>query len=395
MSQRSEPVTLETALGWARSGHEFDKVYRFIFLHPEDLFTIPKERSWPIAHQLVYHGNTKLLQQILALLSDDQINIRTLSKDKKTLLDVAKEGRTNHREMYDYLEHLFLQDDLIQAAEKSNWRLVIEILGKHPELANEKPPYSTYFLLHYVVKTGDKNILEDLLRRFQFQTNVLSADNEMPICLAKRLKKDDMCSLLEPAVTRDRSNSDLIRYRSLPPPSNNKDTTDKKSTSLGFTDASGGSSTASSSLPYPKTDPFPHLGFYNITIKIGDNGDFFFPTTDPSNPSQTETPPEQEHVSQTGTTVGSNLYPTLEPSTTTPVTPTTPLHLLKNITCSLTREIFVDPVIASDGQTYERAAIAEWVSLYHCSPTTGAPMHATLKDNTEMKTIIESMRTQS
>jgi hypothetical protein len=395
MSSDQVPISLETAYGWARSGYEWEKVYRFIFLHPEDFFSIPNGRRWPIAHQVVFHGDVDLFQRMLALFSDEQIRIRTLSNDNKTLLDVANERRTVYPPMYTYIEHLFIQDDLIEAGKQSNWRLVGELLEKTPELTNEKPPYSTYFLLHYIVQNGDKDILEDLLRRFQFQTNVLSADNEMPICLAKRLKKDDMCSLLEPTVTRDRSNSDLIRYRSLPPPSNNKDTTDKKSTSLGFTDASGGSSTASSSLPYPKTDPFPHLGFYNITIKIGDNGDFFFPTTDPSNPSQTETPPEQEHVSQTGTTVGSNLYPTLEPSTTTPVTPTTPLHLLKNITCSLTREIFVDPVIASDGQTYERAAIAEWVSLYHCSPTTGAPMHATLKDNTEMKTIIESMRTQS
>ncbi|CAF2711254.1 unnamed protein product [Rotaria sp. Silwood2] len=45
MSSRDVLLTLDTVLCWARSGHESDKVYRFIFLHPEDLFTIPKGRT--------------------------------------------------------------------------------------------------------------------------------------------------------------------------------------------------------------------------------------------------------------------------------------------------------------------------------------------------------------
>ncbi|CAF3749652.1 unnamed protein product, partial [Rotaria sp. Silwood1] len=51
--------------------------------------------------------------------------------------------------------------------------------------------------------------------------------------------------------------------------------------------------------------------------------------------------------------------------------------------------------IASDGQTYEREAITEWVNLYHCSPMTGAPMTTTFKENTELKQIIQSMRQQN
>ncbi len=111
---------LEIVLGWARSGHEWDKVYRFIFLHPEHFFTIPTGRNWPIAHQVVYHGDVDLLKRILVLFSDDQIDIRTLSNDKKTLLDVAKERKKAYPAMYTYMEHLFLQDDLIQAAKRSN-----------------------------------------------------------------------------------------------------------------------------------------------------------------------------------------------------------------------------------------------------------------------------------
>ena len=37
-------------------------------------------------------------------------------------------------------------------------------------------------------------------------------------------------------------------------------------------------------------------------------------------------------------------------------------------------DTFVDPVIATDGHTYEREAIEEWLANNECSPLTGAPM---------------------
>jgi hypothetical protein len=39
-----------------------------------------------------------------------------------------------------------------------------------------------------------------------------------------------------------------------------------------------------------------------------------------------------------------------------------------DIICPLTRQVFVDPVVASDGGTYERAAILNHVSLGQRSP---------------------------
>jgi hypothetical protein len=58
---------------------------------------------------------------------------------------------------------------------------------------------------------------------------------------------------------------------------------------------------------------------------------------------------------------------------------------VKHLTCTLTGKLFVDPVIASDGRTYERAAILEWVNTKHSSPTTGAPMDAIFREDVHMK----------
>jgi hypothetical protein len=38
--------------------------------------------------------------------------------------------------------------------------------------------------------------------------------------------------------------------------------------------------------------------------------------------------------------------------------------------CPITQEIMLDPVIASDGHTYERRAIDEWLSQHNSSPLT-------------------------
>jgi hypothetical protein len=47
-------------------------------------------------------------------------------------------------------------------------------------------------------------------------------------------------------------------------------------------------------------------------------------------------------------------------------------------TCPLTLEPFVDPVVASDGHTYERTAIEEWLSRKQTSPLTGVALSSPL-----------------
>jgi hypothetical protein len=364
MATPQTSITLETALLWAKSGREWDKVYRFLFIHPDDFFSVPRGKAWSIAHQVVYHGNVALLKRILALFYDDQIDICKLSLDRKTLLDVANNRRNCNEEMYNYVQQLFHQNDLMQAAKQKNWLVFREILEKNPHLVNEKPPYSTLFPLHYVVQYGDATILEDLFRRFRFDTNVLSIDSETPLDLARRLKRNDICSILQPTAN-ERLHSDLISFRTTRTLTNERPSSPR--------------------LPYPTIDPFPSPDFSTTLISITPAGDYqvekngWLPTIS-TEPSKTQVTDNQLLVPDSN----------VEPST--PVTPVSESHLLRNLKCPLTQQIFVDPVIATDGLTYERAAITEWTRLYACSPMTGEKMNANFTDNTEMKQIIQSMR---
>lgn len=60
--------------------------------------------------------------------------------------------------------------------------------------------------------------------------------------------------------------------------------------------------------------------------------------------------------------------------------------------CPITHEVFVDPVVAADGITYERAAIVNWLSSHDTSPMTNAPLsNMTLHPNNLIKTFVEDL----
>lgn len=57
--------------------------------------------------------------------------------------------------------------------------------------------------------------------------------------------------------------------------------------------------------------------------------------------------------------------------------------------CPITQEIMQDPVVASDGHTYERAAITDWQKSKSTSPITREPITAEFKPNVALKKQIE------
>lgn len=60
----------------------------------------------------------------------------------------------------------------------------------------------------------------------------------------------------------------------------------------------------------------------------------------------------------------------------------------KLITCPLTNQIFHNPVVASDGYTYEYLAILDWFKQNHSSPVTKEKMNNVLILNKKLKEIV-------
>jgi hypothetical protein len=70
---------------------------------------------------------------------------------------------------------------------------------------------------------------------------------------------------------------------------------------------------------------------------------------------------------------------------------TVPGHLI----CPITHSLFRDPVVASDGHTYERAAITDWLKGSHKSPMTRQNISVgTLNPNLVIKIMADDFRTE-
>ena len=64
--------------------------------------------------------------------------------------------------------------------------------------------------------------------------------------------------------------------------------------------------------------------------------------------------------------------------------------------CPITAEVMSDPVCLSDGFTYERAAIAQWLETHNTSPKTGAPLELkALFPNTSLRITIRKFVEES
>ena len=64
-----------------------------------------------------------------------------------------------------------------------------------------------------------------------------------------------------------------------------------------------------------------------------------------------------------------------------------------NFICSITHEIMIDPVISSDGHTYERSAIEKWLNNNEQSPMTREIItRNSLVPNIALRNIIKQLR---
>lgn len=68
-----------------------------------------------------------------------------------------------------------------------------------------------------------------------------------------------------------------------------------------------------------------------------------------------------------------------------------PEEFLCPITCSIMR----DPVVCSDGQTYDSLAIRKWLKQVSTSPVTGSRAKRVLYPNRNLKSLIESWKVEN
>merc|ERR1711964_519514 len=61
--------------------------------------------------------------------------------------------------------------------------------------------------------------------------------------------------------------------------------------------------------------------------------------------------------------------------------------------CPIIRDLMTNPVVTADGQSYERAAIEEWLQAHNTSPMTNLPLaNETLIPNIQLRCTIEAWK---
>jgi serine/threonine protein kinase len=69
-------------------------------------------------------------------------------------------------------------------------------------------------------------------------------------------------------------------------------------------------------------------------------------------------------------------------------------NLMKAMECPLTMDIMANPVVASDGRSYDRGALEQWLQEHNTSPITREPISQVVYPNRAMKDIIVEFQCQ-
>ncbi|CAD7970336.1 unnamed protein product [Amoebophrya sp. A25] len=150
------------------------------------------------------------------------------------------------------------------------------------------------------------------------------------------------------------------------------------SSSTGEPSSSSSSSSAQPSSSSSSIPPPPH------------------PRSSSASSSGAPAPPAPQPRSSSSSSSGAPAPPPPPPggSSSSPSTaeqqPAPPVEHPSEFVCPISQELMADPVIAEDGQTYDRQSIADWFSLGHrTSPVTRANISQALIPNRAVKSLIE------
>ncbi|CAF2830389.1 unnamed protein product [Rotaria sp. Silwood2] len=354
----SDTEFLHKAINNAKNFENFSDVLMAVSLHPEWLTMIPEGRKWAILHQIILSGNVNNLDQLLALQkSNKEFRLLTQTSDNQTIFDIAS-LRNDISDMIKRIEQLVKLDQILNYAKVCEWDKCYEIVKENPSFVNEKPPYRRFYLIHHMacanaIKQFEsfkeiKNCIFDLnLRADRKKINVIAREEGQPK-FAEYIEKH-YPNLLD----KDDSTLDEL-YK----PSEEA----KK-----------------------RTNAVNAMMDQQCIVKDLDNNLLGKPI---KMKSRAEV---MLHINEIRTQQESELKTKSSQASKTEED-TRQEMMIDTLTCPLTLAIFIDPVVAADGFTYERSSITAWLKNNDRSPMTNQKLpNKDLNPNTVVKQIINAL----
>ncbi|CAF1049058.1 unnamed protein product [Rotaria sordida] len=259
---------------------QYDLIYRTLLAKSEYLTLIPDNDNYSILHYLVMYGLLDLFNKVIAIPNIRFILLtKTATKPQKDILQIANENQTKsstHKKLYDTIDRLVTMDKFVEYGKNNQINECRKMLQQDEDLANLKPPYRKYYLIHHLAFADNKNAFDQLRSMCNFDMKLLTNDKKTASEVAFEHNHTRFATYLEslsPEMRAIREQHDKEK--------------DKRN---------------------------------QAKIK------------------------RDEQVEKEILTTGGN-------------------NMLDCFTCPLTKEIFHDPVVLSDGFTYERSAIQQWLDL--------------------------------
>jgi hypothetical protein len=349
---------LNKAIDSAKKFENFQDVLMAVSLHPEWLTLIPDERKWAILHQIIFSGHVNNLDQLLALQKANRdFRLLTNTRDQETVLDIAS-LRKDIPKMREHIQLLIKIDEMLNYARCCKWDECYNIAKENPTFVNEKPPYRRFYLIHHMACAN----AIDQFQRFQqikgcMFDPTLRADRKKINVIAREANHPEFAAFMEKQFPNLLDQDDST-FQEIYRPSDEAVKQTKNVT-----------------LMVQKA----------VVQDLEDNlmGE------------QVESKSRGEVVKQLSVTRSER---TRKPNQTSAATSKVDDDkqkslVLDNLTCPLTMNVFVDPVIAADGFTYERSAIKKWLEKNDCSPMTNQKLSTKdLSPNNVIKLIINALK---
>jgi len=258
----------------------YDLVYRTLLAKSDYLTIIPNKGDYSILHYLVLHGALDLFNKVIAIPNIRFILLtKSATKPGKDILQISNENRTksnNHKKLYQTIDRLVQMDKFVEYAKSNRTNECKKMLEIDEDLANQKPPYRKFYLIHHLAYANNREAFDQLRSLCHFNMKLLTSGQKTASEVAFEENHKDFAQYLESLSPEMRA----IREQ------HQKEKQLQK----------------------------------QVEIKHDDQ--------------------LEKHIITTG---GDNM--------------------LDCFTCPLTKEIFHDPVVLSDGFTYERSAIQKWLDL--------------------------------
>lgn len=160
----------------------FDDVYRELLSKSDYLTTIPENDSCSMLHYIVMNGALDLFNRVIGIPNLRFILLtKTASKPSKNILQISEENQgksATHKELYKTINRLDTLDRFVNYAKNSQLNECRKMLLQDPDLANLKPPYRKFFLIHHLAFDNKRSDFDQLSKECDFNMELLTNDKK-------------------------------------------------------------------------------------------------------------------------------------------------------------------------------------------------------------------------